>query len=81
MEADGGAYFVLWMDLCGAFKKKKKIILSVQSLDKLLKGHLYAERQPFASSSYAIGMFTPSMYQTLARYLAACCFGFPSWPL
>lgn len=62
-------------------KKKKKIILSVQSLDKLLKGHLYAERQPFASSSYAIGMFTPSMYQTLARYLAACCFGFPSWPL
>lgn len=33
------------------------------------------------ANSYAIGMFTQRMYHTLARYLAACCFGFLFWPL
>lgn len=71
MEADGGA-FIVWRDRYGAFLTG---FLATQGSDSLLKGHLYAESQIF-TSSHATGM-----YQTLARNLAACCFGFLFWPL
>lgn len=72
MEADGGAFIVVWMECYGAFLTG---FLGRQGFDTLLKAHLYAESQIFASFR-AIGM-----YQTLARYLAARCFGILFWPL
>lgn len=72
MEADGGAFIVVWMDRYGAFLTG---FLGMQGFDTFFKRHLYAESQIFASS-HAIGM-----YQTLARYLAAHCSGFLFWPL
>ena len=56
------------LDYCGAF-----FLTGFLGFDMLLKGHLYAESQIFASSCAAC-MFTPCVYHTVARYVAVLAF-------